>query len=160
MQCETEETLKGSDRYNVLKVTFPLTTADFTPITSQTADQHSIKFPGLPVPVSGFFPTQLAVEISEIANDRTHPYYKETHYSVKILKDPNMSAYGAVGQIVFSGQVGSGTESFIALPNNVIFVLIRFPMAIRGYGSDYKFSIDLPSDFECDVADNNGAWDP
>jgi len=160
VSCETEETVKGSDRYNVLKVTFPLTSADFTPITSQTPDQHSVQFPGLPVPVSGFFPTQISVEISEEADDRIHPDYKETDSSSKIMKDPNMSAYGAVGQIVFSGQVGSGTESFIASPNNVVFVLIRFPLSIRGYGSDYKYGIDLPSDFECDVADNNGAWDP
>eukprot|EP00397_Hematodinium_sp_SG-2012_P000134 GEMP01000134.1.p1 GENE.GEMP01000134.1~~GEMP01000134.1.p1 ORF type:complete len:2985 (+),score=568.53 GEMP01000134.1:27-8981(+) len=164
MTCVTKEIVVGSGRFNTLEAKLPQEggqTPDFTPITSQPNDQHSLRFSELTRPKTGFFGTKFGFEVLARDDDTTdenrrwHPHYMESDPSVLVVK--KLQNFGAVAKIVYSGRVGSGSRSFIAENNNDVFVSIRIPAML--IGSEFgTFTIQLPTGFGCNT-DNNAKWD-
>lgn len=146
--CDPEEVVVGSLKYNVIKITLP---SDMNSITEDM--MHTIKISGLTLPVDGYFPLRVGVQLTK--PDDTAPIY--TTSTNFLMKDPELGQ--TFGQLVLSDDpTGYGPKPFAGDTENTLYFRLRFGATLwnNGQASAATVQVALPDLYTCSVPGNPG----
>jgi hypothetical protein len=145
--CTPEEVTPNNGRRNIIKLQMP---ADMDEITQDTT--HTIKITGLTLPMDGYFPTRVGVQLT--TQDDTAPKY--TTSTGFIWQVP--AAGRTSGMLVLTDRTGYGPlpfmrESATDLTENTLYARIQLGATVWNVGatSAAQITIELPLGYTCRV---------
>eukprot|EP00930_Biecheleria_cincta_P092359 TRINITY_DN8222_c0_g5_i2.p1 TRINITY_DN8222_c0_g5~~TRINITY_DN8222_c0_g5_i2.p1 ORF type:complete len:3174 (-),score=522.91 TRINITY_DN8222_c0_g5_i2:21-9542(-) len=136
--CSSEEVVHGSGKRNIVKIKLP---TEMDSIDLDTT--HTIKITGLTLPLDGFFPTRVGVQL-------TRPEDTKPHYITSlgfIMKYPEKGQ--TTGRLVINGRSGYGPKPFKAEFGNALYVRLRLGATLWNVGlaNAASLTINLPSEY-------------
>eukprot|EP00930_Biecheleria_cincta_P092360 TRINITY_DN8222_c0_g6_i1.p1 TRINITY_DN8222_c0_g6~~TRINITY_DN8222_c0_g6_i1.p1 ORF type:complete len:3282 (-),score=484.47 TRINITY_DN8222_c0_g6_i1:314-10159(-) len=135
VECVHEEVVKNSAKRNIIKIKLP---TDMDNIDADTT--HTVRIVGLTLPLQGFFPTKLGVQLTRPDDTRPH-YITSTGF---LMKDPAPGQ--TTGRLVISGRSGYGPKPFLADIDNTLYVRIKVGATLWNVGKNNAafVTINLP----------------
>eukprot|EP00931_Biecheleriopsis_adriatica_P114614 TRINITY_DN90538_c0_g1_i1.p1 TRINITY_DN90538_c0_g1~~TRINITY_DN90538_c0_g1_i1.p1 ORF type:complete len:3212 (+),score=723.49 TRINITY_DN90538_c0_g1_i1:26-9637(+) len=143
--CDSEEVVGGSSRRNIVKIKLP-TEMD----TIDETTTHTIKITGLTLPLDGFFPSKVGVQLTR--PDDTRPFY--TISKGMLMKAPE--AGRTEGRITIADRSGYGPRPFKADNANVLYLRLKLGATLWNVGRNdaAMLTIHLPKDYgACSIED-------